>query len=327
MEEAPRVVLLGGGTGSYELLLGLKEWTPHLTAVVNMCDDGGSTGRLRADYGVMPPGDIRQCLTALAGDDVLARAFSHRFLDGDLAGHAAGNLLLAALELETGDFSVAVQKAADMLKCTGEILPVTLTNHTLVMQDGETIIRGQERVRLHGIDHGPTKVWLEPAAVVTPEVRGAIARADVVILAPGGLNWTLLPICVVDGVAEALQNTKAQVVCVANLMNRPEQHAGWHVVDYVREFQKYVGETTIDTVVYNTQAVTGTLLERYQAVGEEPVGILPERFREVMVRCVGADLLAHVAAEQNPADRAVPRARIRHDGHKTTTAIRNTIAP
>lgn len=322
MDPSPKIVLLGGGTGSYELLLGLKHVAKHLTAVVNMCDDGGSTGRLRADYGVMPPGDVRQCLAALAGDEELARIFSYRFSDGYLAGQPVGNMWLSAAELVEGDFGAAVDQVARMLRCVGEVLPVTATKHGLAMRDGEQIIRGQERVRLHTVkNRGATRIWLEPEAAITPAVGRSIAEADLVIIAPGGLNWTLLPICAVEGVREALECTAGHVVCVTNLMNRPEQHRGWHVVDYIHEFRKYLGDDVIDTVLYNDGQISPVMLEGYAAAHEEPVDISDDRFSEVDVRFVAADLVAPAPKAQDSADQAVPRARIRHDSTKTAEAL------
>ena len=317
---APRIVLLGGGTGSYELLLGLKELTPHITAVVNMCDDGGSTGRLRRDYNVSPPGDVRQCLAALATNSDAERLFSHRFDGGDLGGHAAGNIILAALELQSGSFMQAVDVVSKMLGCIGRVLPVTNTKHILAMQDGEMIIKGQESVRLHHTKD-QVRVWLEPHVEINHLVRDAILEADMVIIAPGGLNWTLLPLCAVGGVQESLQQTKGQVVCVTNLMNRPEQHKDWHVVDYVLEFNKYIGEGTIDTVVYHNGSIPTELIDQYATAGEGQVRIDAERFSELGIDSVGADLAAGSPKGFDPADEVIDRTHIRHDGRKTADTI------
>lgn len=323
----PKVVVLGGGTGSYELLLGLKDVTPHLTAVVNMCDDGGSTGRLRAGYGVMPPGDVRQCLVALAGDEAAAKLLSYRFGEGELAGHPVGNLLLSAGELRLGDFGASVQEVSRMLRSEGVVLPVTETNHVLVMEDGDETIRGQEQVRLHQIKHpSEVRLRLEPVARITAEARDAIEAADFVVFAPGGLNWTLLPICLVDGVPDALQRSRAQVICVANLMNRPEQHIGWHVVDYVQEFQKYLGEDVVHAVLYNTGKIPEVAADRYAADGHDPVGCAPHRFAEIRAEAIGTDLVARALAVQDSADTSIERSRIRHDSDKTGAALKAIFA-
>lgn len=322
MDNAPKIVLLGGGTGSYELLLGLKTLTPNLTAVVNMCDDGGSTGRLRRDYGVLPPGDVRQCLTALSRKPEIAQLFSYRFDAGELTGHPVGNLLLAALEREQGDFQAAIDIASRLLDTSGRVLPVTLTNHQLVMQDGDAVIRGQEAVRLHKImNRQAVKLSLEPAAHLNPEAAQAIARADWVIIAPGGLYWTLLPMFAVNGVPEALQTTPARVICVADLMNRPEQHLGWHIADYVQAMEEYLSTEVIDTVLYNTQPIAPDMLERYAAGGEEPADVSPARFSELRAEAIGAQLVADIPAAQDPADTGVARTLIRHDSAKTAAAL------
>lgn len=322
MPKEPKITLLGGGTGSYELLIGLKAWTPHITAVVNMCDDGGSTGRLRADYGVMPPGDVRQCLAALAADEELARAFSFRFHGGELGGHALGNVLLAGLEKQRGNFIDAVRVVSRWLRCQGQAVPVTADNHVLVMKDGEAIIRGQEQVRLHIVTDRAPSVWLEPEVDILPEAARAIREADMVVLAPGGLNWTLLPICAVRGVAEALRDAPGKVVLVTNIMNRPEQHQGWHVADYVRAFEKYLGRGVIDVVLYNTGMVEPERIKNYATAGEEPVRVSPEEFANLQTLNVGADIVATMPAQQDTADNAVLRTLIRHDSTQTAAALR-----
>lgn len=316
-----KIVLLGGGTGSFELLLGLKELTPDITAVVNMCDDGGSTGRLRAEYGVLPPGDVRQCLVALGRDQEQADLFSYRFDKGSLAGHAAGNLILAALEIEHNCFAVAVEIASHMLAVTGRVVPVSLESHGLVMQDGAKTIRGQEAVRLHTTSNRDVVVKLEPVARLNPLAARAIHDADIVVIAPGGLYWTLLPMCAVQGVSEALQTTTATVFCVANLMNRPEQHQDWHVVDYIREFERYIGEGTIDTVLYNTQPMSPELLANYAMAHEAPVATNAARFSELQTSAIGAELIADAPARQDAADHAIRRTLIRHDGRKVAKEI------
>lgn len=316
----PRIVLIGGGTGSYEVLLGVRGLTEDVTAVVNMCDDGGSTGRLRHDYGVMPPGDLRQCLVALANNPEAARLFAHRFDGGELGGHPVGNIMLAALEQQHG-IVAAVDIAGHMLNITGRVVPATTTQHQLVMQDGNDVIRGQESVRLHVIHEKSVDLYLEPQAALHPEANRAIADADMVIIAPGGLYWTLLPVLSVDGMAEALQQTTAKVVCVVDLMNRPEQHQGWHVVDYVAEMEKHIGKGTIDTVLYNNHPISEELRLQYASAGEMPVEISSERFSELSADAIGADLVADTPKAQDEADTAIRRTLIRHDGLKTAAVL------
>lgn len=319
-----KVVVIGGGTGSHEVLAGLKNVTNDITALVNMCDDGGSTGRLRHDYDVMPPGDLRQCLVALANDTVAAGLFAYRFEGGELAGHPAGNIALAALEKQHG-IVAAVEVAGRMLDIAGRVLPATITQHQLVMQDGNETIRGQEAVRLHVIHEKSVDLHLEPNAALHPEAAQAISEADIVVIAPGGLYWTLLPVLSLEGMAEALQQTPGKVICVVDLMNRPEQHQGWHVVDYVKAMGKLIGEDTIDTVLYNNRPITEELRLRYATAGEMPVGIASERFSELNAVSVGADLVAVAPDGQDKADTAIRRTLIRHDGIKTAAAIQSLL--
>lgn len=311
--DAPRIVLMGGGTGSFTLLQGLKRLTPHITAIVSMSDDGGSTGVLRDELGVLPPGDVRQCLVALSDNPDVRDLFSYRFEDGRFEGQSLGNIILSGLELRHGSLEKAIQVAGDILHITGQVVPVTTDKHTLVVRDGSRVYRGE-----HVID-GPLElgkealVWLEPAARLNPAAMHAIKQANMVVLAPGSLHSSLLPVLAVDGMAEALQETPALVVSVSNLINKPRQTDGWHVVDYVRQYARYIGDDTIDVVLFNDQAIAAELLEKYAADGEYPVRTEAARFSEVSAQPVGARLVAReIVAQQTLGDK-IHRTLIRHD--------------
>jgi uncharacterized cofD-like protein len=326
MGTSPRIVLLGGGTGSFTLLQGLKQLTPNLTSIVNMSDDGGSTGVLRDELGVLPPGDLRQCLVALSDTPELRDLFSYRFSNGRLKGQSLGNIILSGLELQYDNIEEAIRIAGKILHIRGKVVPVTVHKHTLMMQDGWRIIKGQARINDYRIKNPNPKLWLKPAARINPQAEAAILKADMVVIAPGIFYASLLPVFSVDGVAEALRRTGAQVVYITNLVNKPGHTHGWHVADYVQSLERYLGAGTIDTVLYNKQPITDDLLRRYAAKGEYPVGVEKDRFAGLNARVVGAQLVAKEIASQDPADTAVRRTLIRHDPVRVCAELEKLLA-
>lgn len=268
----PRVVAIGGGTGLSTLLRGLKHLTPWITAVVTVSDDGGSSGRLRDELGVLPPGDIRGCLVALADDESLLGAlFSHRFATGALAGHSFGNLFLAALAEVTGDFDRAVKESSKVLAITGTVLPSTTADVRLhaVLSDGRHLV-GESSIGRAPVS--VRRVWLEPeGASALPLALERIAEADIVVLGPGSLFTSVLPNLLVGGVREALAATAATIVYVVNVMTQPGETAGFSGPDHVRALVHHLGQGVLDTVLVNSAPVPADLLERYLGQGSEPV--------------------------------------------------------
>lgn len=318
---APSIVVMGGGTGSFTLLQELKEVTPDITAVVNMSDDGGSTGRLRDEYGVLPPGDIRQCLVALSDAPEETRDFfNYRFDEGNghgaLAGHTQGNIMLTGLALQHGSFEKAVQVASRILRIRGSVVPVTLGDHRLAMQDGERVVRGESVIDDYEISSPNARVWLEPEATANPEAEDAIAGADIVVVAPGNFYCSILPVFTTKGIRNALQETRARKVVVANLMTKPGHTDGWHVANFVNVLGEYIGEDTIDYVLYNNQDPPEDLIQKYAAEGERPVAHNPERFTEITAKSIGVSLVAGEVASQDPHDKTIRRTLIRHDARK-----------
>jgi uncharacterized cofD-like protein len=326
MLKQPQIVLLGGGTGSFTLLQGLKKLTPHLTAIVSMSDDGGSTGILRDELGVLPPGDVRQCLVALSDLPEVRDLFGYRFEAGRLKGQSLGNIILSGLELQYGNFEDAVRIAGDLLHSRGTVVPVTFDKHVLVVDDGSRVHRGE-----HLID-GPlplsvtATVRLEPLAKLNPQARDAIMVADIIIIAPGSLHTSLLPILAVSGMDAALKATPAKVVSVTNLINKPGQTDDWHVVDYAKQLERYMGEGVLDVVLYNLEPITDTLLQKYATEGEFPVRIELDRFAEVTdVLMVGARLVSKEIATQSSTSDVVRRTLIRHDAAAVCTEVRKLL--
>ena len=309
----PKLVLLGGGTGSFALLPGLKKLTTNVTAIVSMSDDGSSTGVLRDELGVLPPGDVRQCLAALSNIPEVRDLFSYRFSKGRLKGHSLGNIIIAGLELQYDNFEEAIRVAGELLNITGRVVPVTLERHRLMMRDGWRTIRGEGRIDHYAIKRPNPKVWLEPEARINPAARQAIMDADMVVIAPGSIYTSLLALFLVEGVSEAMRQTRARIVSVTNLVNEHGQTRDWHVTDYVRKLESYLGPGVIDVALYNNQPITDKLLKRYAAEGEYPVRIDPEGFVGVHARTIGARLVSRDIIHQDPADTAARRAFIRHD--------------
>ena len=295
-----RVVALGGGTGLPMVLRGLAAHASprkgrrgiDLTAVVAMSDDGGSSGRLRRTRGLLPPGDLRNCLVALASaqgplSDVLQHRFGGR---GSLAGHALGNLVLAALVEMHGDFLQAIRSASRLLDTRGRVLPSTVDPVQLVaeLDDGRRVI-GERHLARAGTC--VRRVFLHPARPTPAEgVLEAIASADLITLGPGSLYSSVLPNLLVDGVAEALRTTRARRILVANLMTEPGETGGMGAVDHVRAVLEHAGQV-LDVVLLNAAPPDGVRLHRYAQTGAEPVQANLDAIRALGVVPVEADLL------------------------------------
>ncbi len=322
----PKIVVLGGGTGSFTLLQALKKLTPHITAIVSMSDDGGSSGALRDELGVLPPGDARQCLVALSDSPEIRNLFNYRFSEGRLEGQSLGNIILSGLELQHGSFEKAVLVASKVLRIRGTVLPVTLGNHRLIMHDADQVIRGEHLIDEHSVTSRQATVRLEPAATLNPAAHKAIRQADMVVIAPGSLYSSLLPIFAVGGMAEALARTTATVVSVINLVNKPGQTDGWHVADFVAEQERYLGSGQIDVVLYNNQPIAEELLQKYAAEGEFPVRTEKAKFKSVSAQLVGARLVAPEISAQDPADQAIKRTLIRHDASEVSKQLLKLLA-
>lgn len=315
LESGLKIAVMGGGTGLSCLLRGLKPITSNLVAVVTVCDDGGSSGRLSKDLGVLPPGDIRNCLVALADDEsLLGELFSYRFQDGKgLSGHSFGNLFLAALTDVVGDFEEAIQVSSQVLASRGKVLPTTLDTVTLCarMKDGRTI-RGESSIPKAGgeIDH----VFLDPpTSSPTPEVLSSLRTADAVVLGPGSLFTSVIPNLLVEGVEEALRQLQVPRIYVCNVMTQPGETDGFGAADHLEALEKHIGAGLVDIIVVNVAAPSEELLKRYQAEGATPVDPQLDRLEKMGVKVVGANLLS----EQD---------LVRHDSDRLATSIVDLLA-
>ena len=300
------MVAFGGGTGLPVLLRGLKDRVGELTAVVTVADDGGSSGRLRQELGVAPPGDVRNCLVALAGRKNLAEVFNYRFEGGggDLSEHSVGNIIIAALADMAGGFCEGVEQAARFLRIKGRVFPAAMESLTLVVRyaDG-SVTRGESVV--HEIGKEVSEVSVEPeGAEAPPGVISAIDSADVVVLSPGSLFTSTIPALLGAGVREALAAFSGPVVYAANVMTQPGETAGFSTSDHLRALAEHLGPAVTDVLVH-AGGLPDELVARYRLEGAAPVAVDREEIEALSVRLREARLLSETVGE--------PGASVRHD--------------
>ena len=312
-----RVVVLGGGTGSFTVLTALRHYVDHITAVVNMVDDGGSTGVLRDELGVLPPGDVRQALVALSHDSGMMRELmNYRFEAGSLEGHSVGNLLLTAMEKITGSFDEAVQQSCRILAVRGDVVPVTTNDVRLCLTtaDGE-VVRGEHLIATSRHEPGrPPRLHLEPAARINPRAEAAIADADLLVLGPGSLYSSLIGLVLTEGLPDALATTRARKVFVSNLMTKPGQTDDFRAHDFIDAVERYTG-AVFDHLVFNTEHPGDDVVRRYAEEGEQVVGWDDEAMKGRRWTPIGADLVSDEHDHQRPGDR-IRRTLIRHDSDR-----------
>lgn len=264
---AKKIITIGGGSGQSQLLHALKDYPFDITAVVSMVDDGGSTGQLREQLGVLPAGDVRRCLVALAqANPELQQLMEYRFTKGDLTNHALGNIMLAGLEQSHQNFITGVQIVSDWLKVQGTVLPVTLTPATLLAELVEgTVIIGETNIDVpkHDANLAIKKIYLEPEVQAYPPVLEAIQQADLIVLTIGDLYTSVLPNLLVNGVAEAIQRSKAKVVYTCNATNKAGETHNFTAQDYVSTLEQYL-QRKLDYVILNSNFNIQATLEAVQ---------------------------------------------------------------
>lgn len=294
LQRGPKIVVLGGGTGLSTLLRGLKKMSTNLTAVVTVFDDGGSSGRLRREQGILPPGDIRNCLVALAeAEPLLTRLFEHRFRGGALDGHSFGNLFIASMVQVAGDLEAALKECSRVLAIRGRVLPTTLHDVTLCAEftDG-TVVAGESAITRAG--KTIRRVFLEPArAPALRDVCDAIAEADLIVLGPGSLYTSVIPNLLVEGVADAIRRARGLRVYVCNVMTQYGETRGFRASDHVRVLLEQGGRGLVEYVLVNDRRPRNqALLARYGQEGAEPVEPDVEAIRALGVRPVAEDLIS-----------------------------------
>ena len=293
-----KIVVIGGGTGLSTLLLGLKEYTHNITAVVTVTDDGGSSGMLRREFGILPPGDIRNCIHALARTGgLLTPLLNHRFHSGSLKNQNFGNLLLLALTEISGSFTEAVENMSKILAITGRVLPVTEASLVLraTFEDGSVVMgetgiteaKRRNKQNIQKMELVPN----DPAPL--DEVIAAIEEAEVIIMGPGSLYTSVLPNLLVPGVCDAIRRSKALKMHILNLMTQNGETEHCSALEHLQILQRYGGKDLIDVCVYNTQPVSRRLMSRYAREGCEQLMPREEDFEAVQVRGFGDALLAY----------------------------------
>lgn len=292
----PNIVTIGGGTGSFTVLSALKGHPGvNLTAIITMSDDGGSTGILRDQYGVLPPGDVRRALVALSEESQVMRdLFNYRFKEGGLNGHSFGNLFIAALQKVTGNFSSALQEASRILNVEGEVAPVTLDDVRLCARLANgSIVRGETNIDIpREKNRSPiTEAWLEPDARINPSLRRILHAADLIVIGPGDLYTSIIPNFLVKGVREEIKKSKAKKVLLCNLMTKRGETDHFTAKEFLAATERYLGTGVLDYAVFNNRKPPERLVRKYKREGAEFVDITTLPKPQGKLRYVFADII------------------------------------
>ncbi|MBU1132871.1 MAG: gluconeogenesis factor YvcK family protein [Patescibacteria group bacterium] len=325
--QRPNVVVIGGGTGSFTVLSGLKDYDVSLSAIITTMDSGGSTGKLRDQLGVLPPGDLRQALVALSeAPEIWRNLFLYRFEKGDLKGHNFGNIFLSAIEKITNSNQEALDRASQILQTNGRVIPVTFSKTSLCAEyeDG-TIVKGEDGI---GESHKRGKIsrmFLNPKVQINLEAKRAMERADYIIFGPGDLYTSIIPNLLVSGMQETLSHLNAKGIFVINLMRKPDQTRDFKVSTFIDELEKYTGKGFLDCVVVNTKKPSRKLITRYKKVDratpiEDDVGKTYSK-----AKIVRSKLLSKEKIKISKSD-GLDRSLIRHDPYKLARVLFSIIS-
>lgn len=315
LERGPRITVIGGGTGLSTMLHGLKEYTSNITAVVTVADDGGSSGRLRKDFDMLPPGDIRNCLVALAdAEPLMGKLFQFRFEEGgDLKGHSFGNLFIAAMTKVAGSFDAAIKESSKVLAIRGSVIPSTLDKAVLAA----THIDGTETVGESNIPkaNSPIKrISLRPSNCrATAEAIEAIRKADAVVLGPGSLYTSIIPNLLVGNIYRELIASKAVKVYVCNVMTQKGESEGYKASDHLRAIIDHTSHGIIDYCIVNTARISDAMLKKYKEEDSYPVTADIENLKKLKVKAVEAHL-------------AMTKDYVRHDSVRLAKIIVDLVA-
>lgn len=311
-----RITTVGGGTGTFVVLSGLKKKPDvELSAIVSVADDGGSTGRLRDAYGYLPPGDLRQALVALSEDETMLRAlFMHRFSKGDLAGHNFGNLYLVALTEMLGSDVRALEEAARLLRIRGRVIPVSESPAVLCAEYDGRCVEGQSVIQNNHEQGRVTRLYLKNTCPASDAACAALRESDIVVLGPGDIYTSTLANFVTNGLSESLAQSPARFVYVMNLFSTPES-GSMTMRDYVRAVEQYVGRTP-DVVVVNSTEPMKEAVEHYAARGQY---MLVDDLGDDS-RVMRTDVLSHLIIDKHERD-VIQRSLIRHDADKLAEVI------
>lgn len=312
-----RIVVLGGGTGIAACLRGLKAHTREITAVVTVADDGGSSGRLRKDYQMPPPGDARNCLVALSrGDPLLQELMSYRFTDSILRGHSFGNLLLTVLTQLGGNFTEALRRTAIFLDCAGEVLPSTEARVVLeaLHPDGSKST-GEQAISSAGKPISSMALRPLPPPLTT-YLRERLAEASLIVIGPGSLYTSLAPNLLVPGMVEAIESSPARRILIANLMTQPGETDGFDLARHVTQLRQVTGLERLDAVLCSSTQAEGEVLQHYAAAGAEPVQVP-----------LLAETVAGIPLIRAPLSTVLPGGMVRHDSERLAALVLAQMEP
>lgn len=322
------IVTIGGGTGSFTLLSGLKKYPVSISAIVTMADDGGSTGRLRDELGVLPPGDVRQCLVALAdSSETLRQLMNYRFESGGLKGHNFGNLLLSALEKIKGGFAEGLDEAAKILSIKGTVIPVSDQRMNLQIElNDSTLVSGENHLD-HNADIrrvGVKRVFLKPRAKTSKRALKAVRNADVIVIGPGDFYGSIVPNLLTDGLADEIYRSSATVIYICNLTNKRGQTDNFDLHAYVAAANSYFRRSRIDYVIVPTRRPAAALISKYERKeGKGSVidfSTISEK-EDRDYRIVRAGILKGSSLEKGAKRQSASSSFIRHDSERLAKAI------
>lgn len=317
LSKGPKIVVLGGGTGLSVLLRGLKNYTSNITAIVTVADDGGGSGVLRDEMGMLPPGDIRNCILALADTEpTMQKLLNHRFKEGSLKGQSFGNLFIAAMNEIYGDFNKAIKEMSNVLAVKGKVLPVTLEDIELVAElQGGIKVKGESEIPIKSRETGKRieRVSIEPDhSKPLDESLFEISNADCIVLGPGSLYTSVIPNLLVEGMAKAVKESKATKVYIGNVMTQPGETDGYGIYDHVEAVLEHSYDDMIDYVISNIGVIPEETLKRYSEDGAEMVSITEED--EAKLRAKGIVLIKDKLVESD-------KEKIRHDSNELSQII------
>jgi len=311
LSKGPKIAVVGGGTGLSVLLHGLKELTSNITAIVTVADDGGSSGRIRADFDVLPPGDIRNCLVALAdAEGLMGELFQYRFTEGEgLKGHSFGNLFITALSKITGDFDKAIKESSKVLAIRGSVVPSTLDKVTLVAKRADgTQTSGESKIPAENSISPIKSVFLSPDnARPTPEALLALRDADAIVFGPGSLYTSILPNLLIDGVVEEVLRSRAVKIYICNVMTQHGDTDGFKASDHLDVLIRHTHHAIIDYVIINTAKIPERLQEKYKAESAYPVEADIKKIRELGIGVVEGDMTSVDGYVRHNADKISKR--------------------
>lgn len=322
-----KIVTIGGGTGSFMLLSGLKKYQVDLSAIVSMADDGGSTGVLRDELGVLPPGDVRQCLVALSdSSETLRKLLNYRFEEGGLKGHNFGNLLLSALEKISGGFAQGVEEAMRILNVRGQVIPVTDQDAKLYLKtsDGQ-IFTGENEINHSAFNPSEIKKFcFNPKVGANKKALKCIKDADIIVIGPGNHFCSILPNLLIKEFSEAIKKSKAKVIYNCNLTNKKGHTEGYDVDDYVDSINKFIGKDRINYVTFNVKRPSENLLKKYEKIegGNFLVNFNENKNPKRKYKLIKGNFILNEEIKYSKTDvLAKTRAFIRHNGDKLAKTI------